>query len=299
MYHRIDEETFDPWGLAVSPARFEQHVAWIAANRSALPLADFARRHRDGTLPADAIAVTFDDGYACFADIAAPLLERSGIPATVFIPAALVERGRPFWWDELQSIVLSHGDDRIEFDGASVVLGAKEPQDAEWQPGASPRTVRQKGFDRLWAALRERPPAALDQAMDELRAQCPHAAANAPALMSAHHVRATASDTIDIGSHALTHPWLTSLSSAEKAREIGDSVERCAKLAGSPPATFAYPYGNFDAESAGLAKAAGFECACATIPTSIRRNSDPFALPRIQVGDWDAADLARSLARTP
>ena len=299
MYHRIAEESFDPWGLAVTPDRFEQQLAWIAANRSPFSLTDFAARHRDSALPANAVAVTFDDGYACFAEVAAPLLEQSGIPATVFIPAELVERGGPFWWDELQAIVLDHADDHIKFDGVSFPFGAKDPLDAHWQPGAAARTARQKGFQQIWSALRERPPAALDQAMGELRAQCPDAAQNTPAVMSAEQARDTASVHIDIGSHALTHPWLASLSSSEKAREIGESVERCASLAGSRPTTFAYPYGNFDAESAALAKAAGFTCACATIPTSVRRDSGLFALPRIQVGNWDAGELARRLARTP
>ena len=67
--------------------------------------------------------------------------------------------------------------------------------------------------------------------------------------MSPAQVRETAAAGIDFGSHALAHPWLTSLTHAEKAREIRDSAEACEKLSGTRPTTFAYPYGNLDAES--------------------------------------------------
>jgi peptidoglycan/xylan/chitin deacetylase (PgdA/CDA1 family) len=65
MYHRIAEEPFDPWGLSVTPANFRDQLAWLAQNRTVLPLGEFAALHRAGTLPAEAIAVTLDDGYAC------------------------------------------------------------------------------------------------------------------------------------------------------------------------------------------------------------------------------------------
>jgi peptidoglycan/xylan/chitin deacetylase (PgdA/CDA1 family) len=299
MYHRVAEERFDPWGLAVSPGNFYQQLSWTASNRSALSLRDFVGRHRDGTLPCDAIALTFDDGYSCFAKLAAPLLEHFAIPATVFLPAELVERGRPFWWDELQWIVLAHEDERIQLDGRAITIGAKNPQDYNWRPDASASTTRQKAFQQVWSVLRGRPPAALDEAMEELRQQCPAAAATAPRPMTPAQARKTASALIDVGSHALTHPWLGSLNPEEKANEICDSVERCTALTGSRPASFAYPYGNFDHEAVDLVKFAGFECACTTTATSVRRDSDLFALPRIRVGDCNAHELAALLATTP
>jgi peptidoglycan/xylan/chitin deacetylase (PgdA/CDA1 family) len=114
--------------------------------------------------------------------------------------------------------------------------------------------------------------------------------------MSPAEARRIVSDRIEFGSHALTHPWLTSLDRAEKMREIGESVDRCADLTGARPSTFAYPYGNFDQEAALVVEETGFECACATLPTIVRESSSQFALPRIQVGNCGIRELARSLA---
>jgi peptidoglycan/xylan/chitin deacetylase (PgdA/CDA1 family) len=60
------------------------------------------------------IVVTFDDGYADNLDIAAPLLARHDVPATVFVATAGLEEGALFWWDELEALVLLAGELRQE-----------------------------------------------------------------------------------------------------------------------------------------------------------------------------------------
>lgn len=292
MYHRVAEESFDPWGLAVSPDHFTEQLEWLAQARTILPLAQFAAMHADGTLPAGAVAITFDDAYQCTAEVAAPLLERAELHATIFAPAELIERGAPFWWDELQQIVLGHEGDRLTLEDEQVILGPRRADDRQWRPDAPPRTPRQLAFHRIWASLRERRPAELDEAMAKLHVQVRMAEPiTIPVPMSIAQVCKTASDRIQFGSHALSHPWLTSLTDAEKGREIGDSVERVERLTGRQPAAFAYPYGNFDAESERIVADAGFACACATQGRTVAPASSCFALPRVGVGNWTASEL--------
>ena len=59
----------------------------------------------------------------------------------------------------------------MTFDGEAVFIGARDPRDGEWKPGAPPITARQRAFQRIWAALRERPHAKIEHAMDALRNQ--------------------------------------------------------------------------------------------------------------------------------
>lgn len=106
MYHRIAHESFDPWALAVNPQNFARQLEWLSQDRVVLRLPEFAARHRDGSLPAEAVALTFDDGYACAAEVAAPLLEKFGLPATIFLPVDLIEAGALFWWDEFSTSCL-------------------------------------------------------------------------------------------------------------------------------------------------------------------------------------------------
>jgi peptidoglycan/xylan/chitin deacetylase (PgdA/CDA1 family)/glycosyltransferase involved in cell wall biosynthesis len=299
MYHRVADESFDPWGLAVSPANFADQLKWLAANRTVLPLAEFAQLQRRGKLPRDAIALTFDDGYACNKDVAVPLLEKYRVPATIFLPAELIERGREFWWDELERIVLGHSGETLKLNGDRVPLGESSPDDRDWTPAQPPGTPRQAAYHRLWSILYERAPSDLDRAMEELRQQAglPGSPRKSHRPMSSDEIAGIHSDFVEFGSHSMRHASLPHLSHEEKAREIGESIGRCAELTGREPRTFAYPYGDFDRESARLVAEAGFECACLADGWFVGRRTDPFALPRIFVGNWDSARLARQLGR--
>ena len=297
MYHRISEETFDPWGLAVCPRLFEGQMNWLAAERTVMPLSEFAHLQRNGELPATATAVTFDDGYAAAVEVAAPILERLGLPATTFVPADLLERQQEFWWDELERVVLTSDCVSLELDGETVALCPKSQQDRDWRFGSQPKTQRQTAFHRLWSCLRLKTPTELDAALKELRDQSgvqPIVRENLRPITSSE-ARVRSSDLLEWGSHALTHPSLPSLSSEEKRREIVQSVERCTELFGRVPKTFAYPYGDCDLESERLVGEAGFVCACTTENGTVTRSSSVLRLPRVQVGNWEVADLARVL----
>jgi peptidoglycan/xylan/chitin deacetylase (PgdA/CDA1 family) len=301
MYHRVAEESFDPWGLSVSPGAFSEQMAWLAAKRTTLPLIEFARRHREGTLPDDAVAITFDDGYSCVANTAAPVLETHGLPATVFLPVELIERGDPFWWDELEKLVLETDRHEVRLRNETFPLGQKEPADRFWRPGRSPTTPRQVAFERIWKAIRPLTADELRKAMGDIRVQAGpiKSAHESKRPMNTEEIRSTPRHLVRFGSHALSHPSLPKLRSDEKNQEIAESVPRCETLVGEKPEAFAYPYGDFDPECERLVELSGFVCACATLDTSIAANSSAYALPRMQVGNWGYRQLARALKALP
>jgi len=296
MYHRVAEESFDPWNLAVSPANFADQMQWLARRRTVLPLSEFAQRHRDSILPADAVAITFDDGYACNAKSAAPVLNDLGLAATIFLPGELIERGRPFWWDELQDLLLDHPGASVRLNGESVDLGERQDDDHRWPRDQAQLTPRQRRFYNIWSRLQPLPAAEIEKAMAELREQAPGATdSESHRLMTAKEARAIQSGTIEFGSHSMTHASLPNLSSTGKAREIRESVRACERVTGNAPLTFAYPFGQFDSESERIVEDSGFACACTTEGRSVRRADSAFSLPRIQVGDWNAAQLRKAL----
>lgn len=297
MYHRIVDETFDPWGLAVSPQVFEDQLRWITENRTVLPLVEFAERHGDGTLPDRAIALSFDDGYACFADTAVPLLRQLELPATVFIAVELAERGGSFWWHELQRIVLRSDRETLRVDGESVPLGARASSDNYWKPGASPRTDRQRAFARIWALLRPKRPREIEAAMAELRRETDLGGGGGPLPrpMSPEEVRSIRGSFVEFGCHALTHPWLPTLSSSARRREIGESRSRLEALTGMQAAAFAYPFGAYDQESERLVEQFGYVCAVTTEQRSVASSSSRFRLGRVGVGNWPGRQLGRKL----
>jgi peptidoglycan/xylan/chitin deacetylase (PgdA/CDA1 family) len=297
MYHRIAHETFDPWGLAVAPDKFAEQLSWLAKHRALMPLPEFAGLHRRGALPDSAVAITFDDGYACTGEVAAPLLDRYGVPATIFIPAALIGRTRRFWWDELRQIVMTHPDTSLHARNRTFELGERQDQDAVWPRDSRKRTPRQNAFYALWSELQPLTLHQIERTLVELRAK--HALTTieeGPRLMTEDEVRSIRSDKIQFGSHALSHVSLPGLSRDEKATEIRNSVGACEELVGTRPVSFAYPFGDFDAECEALVVEAGFACACTAEPRAIAADDDIFALPRLRVGNWTWQQLRQELA---
>jgi len=218
---------------------------------------------------------------------------------TIFLSASLIERGREFWWDELERIVLDHKGETLRVCGREIALGEPEAGDFEWQQAAPPATARQLAYKEIWSVLYGQPPAKLDEAMAQLReqAQAPEEPRESHRPMTADEIRAVRSELVSFGSHALTHASLPRLSPGEQAREIDESVSRCEALTGARPRSFAYPYGDHSPDLEPLVEQAGFLCACRADGWFVTRKANRFALPRLFVSNSDSAHLALMLGR--
>jgi peptidoglycan/xylan/chitin deacetylase (PgdA/CDA1 family) len=101
-YHRVADLQSDPHGLAVSVHHFAEQVEVLSRLAHPMSLAQLVAHVKAGTVPPQAVALTFDDGYADVLYQALPLLERYQIPATVFVVSGCL--GEPFWWERGQSV---------------------------------------------------------------------------------------------------------------------------------------------------------------------------------------------------
>jgi len=84
MYHSVD-----PSGSVISIEKdaFAAHVKWLSSGDVSVVPLDRINEMPDDE---DVVAVTFDDGFENFADIAWPLLREHGVPVTVFVVAGMV-----------------------------------------------------------------------------------------------------------------------------------------------------------------------------------------------------------------
>ena len=95
----------------------------------------------------------------------------------------------------------------------------------------------------------------------------------------------------------MTHPRLSTLSDAEKRREVLESRNLLQEILGQPVTSFAYPFGqrgDYDAETVAIVREAGFGVACANVPGCVTSASDVFQLPRFHVTDGDGDAFARA-----
>ena len=84
MYHHIGEGTSD---MTVSPERFEEQMAALAENGwHSVTIPQLTAFVDHGVpLPSKPVLITFDDGYASNLEFAAPVLERYGMSAVIFV----------------------------------------------------------------------------------------------------------------------------------------------------------------------------------------------------------------------
>jgi peptidoglycan/xylan/chitin deacetylase (PgdA/CDA1 family) len=304
MYHRIAEAKVDPWRLAVSPNLFDEHLALLKKRRVVLPLVEFGVLHRGGRLPAKAVAITFDDGYACNAHTAAPLLVKHGAPATIFLATGWISSPKEFWWDALERIISITSVERLELllhSGNIVVeLGKPDQYSAAgiWDATAEARNSRQAAYLDLWTRIRLVRDEERRRAMTSLHQQAgvPEVARQSHRIMTAAEVRQTAaSGLIEIGAHSVTHPVLSGLSREEQSSEIRLSRDACRDLVSHSPRTFAYPFGDYDDDTLAATADAGFEVACTTMASYVGRRTETLKMPRLQVNGWNAKELVAAM----
>lgn len=102
LYHAIGPvpgKAFEPY--TVTRAVFARHLELLGANGyTTITVDDLVTRFRHGR-PCDGLAaVTFDDGFASFADEAWPELLLRSMPATLYVATSAIG-GRPRWLDDI------------------------------------------------------------------------------------------------------------------------------------------------------------------------------------------------------
>jgi peptidoglycan/xylan/chitin deacetylase (PgdA/CDA1 family) len=312
-YPRIADVDLDPSGLAVAPDRFAEHMAALVRIATPVPLTDLVtgRAHVARGLPR--VAVTFDDGYADNLTLALPVLDRLGIPATVFVPSDAIGRTTPFWWDELEAVVFGARTlpPRLNIELAGHQLEADVYDDGgrddvtgrhrDWRVWNGPAvTPRQRLYALLGARLRPLPAAAAERALDVIsewagydRSQPPRH----PLLDAAGMRRLVASGQVEVGGHTVTHAQLPQLSEDRQRHEIEANRRDLESLTGMTVPAFSYPYGSCSDLTATLVGHAGFSVAVTTIGEAVTSRTDPLRVPRLGVDDWDDATFVAEVSR--
>ena len=120
-----------------------------------------------------------------------------------------------------------------------------------------------------------------------------HLGAGQLTLLDADGLRAVAAHGVEIGSHGVSHRPLVRLPPDELADELRDSAARIELLGLPRPAAFSYPHGEWSPESAAAVRDAGYAAAFTTQPGAVRRATDRYALPRIEVFASDTPTMLR------
>lgn len=288
IYHRVLPEP-DPL-LPGDPdaITFRWQMRALARHFNILPLAEAAARLRDGTLPARAACVSFDDGYADNLTVAAPILRELGIPATFFIATAYLDGGRMFN-DTLIELARRLPAGRCDL--SALGLG---------EHALAGSADRHRLVGSLVAHFKYQPPETRLAAAEALAAgfgvRLPD-----DLMMTSAQLRELHGLGMDIGGHTHSHPILARQDPAAAEHEIRLGKARLEEILQTRLRVFAYPNGrrgkDYDNAHVAMAAACGFEAAVSTNPGAAGPGSDPYQLPRFTPWDKTPTRFALRLLR--
>ena len=277
IFHRVLPAPDPMFPDLVDAARFDAMVRLLARSFRVLALGQAAALLAAGTLPAGALAITFDDGYADNAEIALPILQRHGVKATFFISTGFLDGGRMFNDSVIECVRAARGD---TVDLGELELGRRSlatPQARRQVVDELLPKVKYLGFDdreRFIAKLARCLGA--DRLPDDL-------------MMRSAQVTELHRAGMEIGGHTVRHPILRVLPDDEAEREIAQGRRRLEELIDAPVQVFAYPNGrpmqDYDARHVAIVRRLGFRAAVSTAAGTATSSSDPFQLPRFT--PWD------------
>jgi peptidoglycan/xylan/chitin deacetylase (PgdA/CDA1 family) len=286
MYHRVTEPGRDPFGICVHPERFADHLRCIHRHAEIAPLAALSENSLEAR-----VAITLDDGYLDNLTEARPILESSQAFATMFVVAGKVDSATEFWWDKLERLVWGPTENRGALEmtiGPRIAVRICLDDDA----------AREQALWTLHSALLPLPAVEIEAFLSGLAAslQLPDEGRSfRRSLTGAELVELTASRTVEIGAHSMTHAALPALSVQEQAEEIATSRSSIERMIGRSVSSFAYPFGEYDGTTAKLVREAGLRRACTVEPGLVSASTDPFRIPRYEVRDWGAAEFEAKL----
>ncbi len=298
IFHRVLAQPDPLFPGETDAARFDRICGWVRRWFKVLPLDEAVQMRAEGRLPARALSITFDDGYADNHDVALPILRRHGLTACFFIATGYLGGGRMFN-DGVVELVRRSTLPQLPLDGLPLSI-----------PGALPLgdlPARRAAITTLIDALKYRPVAERLEFVRVLQARAGVEALPDDLMMRPDQVVALHGAGMQIGAHTVTHPILARLSAEEARAEIERSKAVLEEMLGRRVGLFAYPNGrpgtDYDADSVRLVRQAGFDAAVSTAWGSNRADTDTFQLARFT--PWDrtrarfGARLLVNLRREP
>jgi len=226
------------------------------------------------------VALTFDDGLRNNVHVAYPILQKLGLTATFFVCPGLIERQEWLWNHEARQRLLSVQKETL----AEIAAGIGAPSavaDAivEWMKTLKIAARRQVERQIRDATPRFTPSPAQREEFD---------------LASWDELERLDPDVVNIGSHTLTHPILTSLTAEETEAETRDSRLALEQRLERPVSVFCYPNG--DLNDGALASARRHYRSAVTVePGTVHGKGDPHLLPRYAAHPRWTRRLARRM----
>ena len=302
MYHRIlprhdPRAQLEEPGMMVTPDTFRLHINTLKQYFTLIKLSDWVQRKSDGTqLPANACAITFDDGWADNYEYAFPVLKDLEAPATIFLVADMIGTEQRFWPERLAHIMTTVALRYPQYWTHPELAWLQENPEL-YRFSETPPTSEE--LSALIAWLKDYSDQEMHDRLNRidgvLQLVIDH---HLPSLLDWQQITEMLdSGLIDIGSHTCRHVRLNENTSAAQIRdEIVNSKQVIEKHTNKTIDTFCYPNGDHCPEAIELVKQT-YAAAVTTQSGWNSQHTNIHMLQRIGIHQDITADKTAFLAR--
>jgi peptidoglycan/xylan/chitin deacetylase (PgdA/CDA1 family) len=280
MYHSVMDdpgrESQTLGGIIHSTKVFAGQMELIARRFVPISLDDLlSTMANGGQIRPRSVVVTFDDGYADNHEVAIPILNRVGIPATFYVTVKCVESGTLPWPSHLRyAFYTTRKVSWNDSNGTSWPLDNFAERDRAFLR-ASDLCARLAG-DPQEKFVRE-VETSLEAGPPETKQRL---------MMTWEQVRGLAKNGHIVGSHTLTHPNMAYAEERAARRELSDSKQRLEDVLESPVVHFSYPCPalspHWSESTRKMSQEAGYRTAVTTSGGAVFSGDDPLSLHRIR-----------------
>jgi peptidoglycan/xylan/chitin deacetylase (PgdA/CDA1 family) len=280
-YHGVVESPQAiPDPCMVPIADFSRQMQFLREQFDVLPLDEAVARWRDRRVKRPIVAITFDDGYQNNHDMALPVLEKLGLPATIYLTTGFLDTDTTIWTGLLQHAFTVTRLQRLEWRGR------------HWQLDSL--SAREACLQEIKAGMKSQPQASLLETVAELTRLLTDSDRIVLDVSSPYRMLDTASlkrlvksDCIQFGAHTHQHFVLSRIERELQQSEIRMSKQLVESISSKPCRSFAYPNGrpeDFNDDTLAILEDCGFEFAVTTIEALCNAPSlSSMRLPRLFV----------------
>ena len=261
MFHRVLPAQDPRWDTTedmytMSDTVFDHCLRFFNRHYSPVSLSQLrAVRNGRGSLPARPLLVTFDDGWLDNLSVALPILEKHGMPATIFVASSVLESPDDIWWHD----IVVYGWNSGALNTAAFVefrrvigLAAENSDAALWRPDVTL-------LDVIVAAARLAAPSRDAFLLPLTTSHC--FAPPRQMLDQATFDQLARHPLIEIGAHGDSHLPMTYID--DPTPELAVPRERLKRRTGKSPdddiCSMSFPHGRYDHRLVKQAHSLGYE----------------------------------------
>lgn len=304
-FHRVSNNNgnFQLNGLptiSISQNNFESLITFLRRHFNVISLQEYLMHARNCTkLDYNSMILSFDDCYQEIIENALPVLKKHNLPAIFFAPTKSIDEGGYFWWDVFYQLITDTS--HIEINNVD-------------QPDPSV----QKYLNRIESIIAEPPQnkiRVMSKFIETLQKSPPYVRLNVsrcildtykkyhnnqdsiPRVMQWEDIQKLHSDGFEIGSHTVSHQFLSTLSDNEVVNELTASKMKLERKLDDKIRCFSYPGGKYNDKTVELVKQSEYECAFTTQPGLNSNDVNLYELKRVNVWDGTVTNFKGKFSR--